>query len=112
MGRHTRGSPGRTHGGDLKAPRGSSVGDARDRRHDVVGRRPDLTRIGYRGNAAMTVRLTAQGEIVLEGTCSSEDAEVLLQSLTSTPTARVDLRACEFAHTAVIQVLLAAKPEL
>jgi hypothetical protein len=60
----------------------------------------------------MTVRLTAQGEIVLEGTCSSEDAEVLLQSLTSTPTARVDLRACEFAHTAVIQVLLAAKPEL
>ena len=60
----------------------------------------------------MTVRSTTLGEIVLEGTCSSEDAEVLLQSLTSTPTARVDLRACEFAHSAVIQVLMAAKPKL
>jgi hypothetical protein len=60
----------------------------------------------------MTVRSTTQGEIVLEGTCSSEDAEILLRNLTATPNARVDLRACEFAHSAVIQVLMAAKPKL
>jgi hypothetical protein len=60
----------------------------------------------------MTVRLAAHGDIVLEGTCPSEDAETLLQHLAATPTARVDLRACEFAHTAVIQVLLAAHTEL
>ena len=60
----------------------------------------------------MTVRFTTQGEIVLEGTCSSEDAEILLQNLIAMPAARVDLRACESAHTAVIQVLLAATPEL
>lgn len=60
----------------------------------------------------MTVRLTAQGEIVLEGACSSEDAEVLLQNLIAAPAARVDLRACESAHTAVIQVLLAANPNV
>jgi hypothetical protein len=60
----------------------------------------------------MTVRLTTEGDIVLEGHCSSEDAEILLQNLTSNPTAQVDLRACEFAHTAVIQVLMADKPKL
>jgi hypothetical protein len=60
----------------------------------------------------MTVRLTTHGEIVLEGACSSEDAEILLQNLIATPAARVDLRACETAHTAVIQVLLAANPNL
>lgn len=60
----------------------------------------------------MTVRSTVDGSIVLEGTCSSEDAEELLQSLVEVPGASVDLRACEFAHTAVVQVLLAAKPKL
>jgi hypothetical protein len=60
----------------------------------------------------MTVRLTAQGEIVLEGSCSSEDAEILLQHLTTSPAAQVDWRACELAHTAVIQVLMAANPKL
>ena len=60
----------------------------------------------------MTVRLTTQGEIVLEGTCSSEDAEILLQHIIATPATPVDWRACEFAHTAVIQVLMAASPKL
>jgi hypothetical protein len=60
----------------------------------------------------MTVRVTTQGEIVLEGTCSSEDAEILLQHIIATPAAPVDWRACELAHTAVIQVLMAANPKL
>lgn len=60
----------------------------------------------------MTVELQAQGTIVLAGRCPSEDAEVLLQHLLACPLATVDWSACESAHTAVIQVLLAAKPKL
>jgi hypothetical protein len=60
----------------------------------------------------MTVLLSAQGLLVLEGSCPVEDAEALLQHLASTPTATVDLRGCESAHSAVIQVLMAAKPKL
>jgi hypothetical protein len=60
----------------------------------------------------VTVRLLPEGAIVLEGACASEDAEALLQHLSATPGARVDLRACEFAHTAVIQVLMAADAKL
>jgi hypothetical protein len=60
----------------------------------------------------MTVRLTSQGEIALEGRCAGEDAEILLQHLAALPGARVDLRACGFAHTAVLQVLLAGAPRV
>lgn len=60
----------------------------------------------------MTVLLSVEGTIVLEGSCPSEDAEVLLQHLAGTPDATVDLRRCESAHTAVVQVLLAARPRV
>jgi hypothetical protein len=60
----------------------------------------------------MTIRLSAEGRIALEGDCSSEDAEPLLQMLQTHPNAEVDLRPCEAAHTAVIQVLLAAEREV
>jgi hypothetical protein len=60
----------------------------------------------------MTVLLSPEGVIVLEGSCPSEDADSLLQHLTSTPNATVDLRRCHAAHTAVIQILLAAGPKL
>jgi hypothetical protein len=60
----------------------------------------------------MTVRASADGAILLEGSCPSEDAEVLLQQLIAAPTAAVDLRRCEAAHTAVIQVLMAFRPKL
>ena len=60
----------------------------------------------------MTVRASADGAILLEGSCPSEDAEVLLQQLIAAPAAQVDIRRCDFAHTAVIQVLMAFKPKL
>lgn len=60
----------------------------------------------------MTVRTGEAEQIVLEGTCPSEEAEVLLQRLLATPEAVVDLQRCESLHAAVIQVLLAAKPNL
>ena len=60
----------------------------------------------------MTVRASAQGPVVLEGSCPSEDADALVQHLLANPGAAVDWRACEAAHSAVIQVLMAARPPL
>ncbi len=58
----------------------------------------------------MTVRLADDGAIRLEGDCPAEDAETLARFLLLDPSAIVDWRNCEKAHTAVIQVLLAARP--
>ena len=44
----------------------------------------------------------------LSGHCPSEEAEQLLAHLLAAPAATIDWRACEHAHTAVVQVLLAA----
>ena len=60
----------------------------------------------------MTVRTLPDGSIVLEGSCPSEDADLLVQCLLESPGTTVDWRACEAAHSAVIQVLLAARPRL
>jgi hypothetical protein len=60
----------------------------------------------------MTVLKPADDVLLLEGACPIEDAEILLQHLTGSPSATVDLRNCLSMHTAVIQVLLAAKPAL
>lgn len=57
----------------------------------------------------MTVAPGDGDVIVLEGLCPSDDAEPLLRRLLSAPEAAVDWRACEGAHTAVVQVLLAAR---
>jgi hypothetical protein len=60
----------------------------------------------------MTVSLAADGTIVLEGICSDEDAEPLLQYLSATPAANVDWRNCVGVHTTVVQVLMAAQPKI
>ena len=60
----------------------------------------------------MTVRLAADGTVQLEGACPIEDAEVLQRVLLAAPGATVDWRTCTAAHTAVVQILLAAKPIL
>jgi hypothetical protein len=60
----------------------------------------------------MSVTLAADGVIVLEGVCLIEDAEVLLRRLSDSPGAPVDWSGCEQAHTAVIQVLMAAAPRM
>ena len=56
----------------------------------------------------MTVAKRGDGVIALTGSCPVEDAETLLQLLLAAPGSRVDWSACETAHTAVIQVLLAS----
>jgi hypothetical protein len=60
----------------------------------------------------MTVRRDDNGHIALEGNCGAEDAETLLQMMLATPSARVDWTRCGELHTAVVQVILAAKPNL
>lgn len=60
----------------------------------------------------MTVIASSDGMIQLVGLCAIEDAEALLLSLAQDPGAGVDWSACEHAHTAVIQVLLAVRPRM
>jgi hypothetical protein len=60
----------------------------------------------------MSVRRHDDGTIILEGGCPAEDAESLLQLLQATPEARLDWAECGHLHTAVLQVILAARPLL
>ena len=60
----------------------------------------------------MTVRREADGTIVLEGRCPVEDAEPLRQLLQATPDAQCDWTRCSRLHTAVVQVIMAARPGL
>jgi hypothetical protein len=60
----------------------------------------------------VSVRRNDDGAIVLDGRCSVEDAEPLLQLLNATPQALCDWSRCSHLHTAVLQVLLATRPAL
>jgi hypothetical protein len=55
----------------------------------------------------MTVSVAEDGTILLAGNCPVEDAETLVRLLLANPAAEVDWTACDQAHTAVVQVLLA-----
>jgi hypothetical protein len=52
------------------------------------------------------------GVIVLEGECSVEDAESVLQLLQAQPAGPLDWTLCRYLHTAPLQVILAARPTL
>ena len=56
----------------------------------------------------MTVRRGDDGLIVLDGVCTVEHAEPLLQLLQTMPAAEVDWRQCGQLHTAVLQLVLAS----
>ena len=60
----------------------------------------------------MTVRRDTDGKIVLDGHCPVEDAEPLCQLLQATPDALCDWTRCSHLHTAVVQVIMAARPAL
>ena len=55
----------------------------------------------------MSVQLHGQ-VIALSGHCGSDDAERLVGHLLDQPNAIIDWTGCERAHTAVVQVVLAA----
>jgi hypothetical protein len=54
----------------------------------------------------------AEDMAVADGASIVEDALTLLEFLQSHATAKVDLSSCTHLHTAVLQVLLAARPEI
>ena len=60
----------------------------------------------------MTVRLTPDGTIALSDACGVEDAEVLQGHLLAVPDSTVEWSACQHLHSAVLQVLLIARPRL
>lgn len=60
----------------------------------------------------MSVRIVSDGVIALEGNCPLEDAELLQRSLLAHPAAAVDWSACSHVHTAIVQILLVARPQL
>jgi hypothetical protein len=60
----------------------------------------------------MTLRRLDETTIALEGICSIDDAEPLLERLINEPYLRVDWRSCEQAHAALVQILLVARPAL
>ncbi len=49
---------------------------------------------------------------VLEGVCTVEEAESLLGWLQEHPKGKVNLKKCEHLHAAVLQVLMAAGPDV
>lgn len=57
----------------------------------------------------MTVQMI-EGRLLLGPVCPVDDAEGLLEQLLTHPEAPVDLSGCTHLHTAVAQVLLAARP--
>ena len=59
----------------------------------------------------MTVRATRDC-VALEGNCPAEDAETLIGLLIENPGTMVDLAECGSVHTAVAQVLIAARPAM
>ena len=54
----------------------------------------------------MSIRKAQDSCIVLEGHCSVEDVEPLLQGLLESPAAKIDWRDCHGAHAAVVQLML------
>jgi len=58
----------------------------------------------------MSLRQDSDGTIVLYGSCSVDEAEPLQRMLISGRSADVDWSQCTHIHTAVLQVLLAARP--
>jgi hypothetical protein len=60
----------------------------------------------------MTVQVDDAGVIELKGRCAAGDAELLLQRLLAAPGSSVEWSSCEHLHSAVLQVLLAARPPM
>ena len=58
----------------------------------------------------MPFKLT-KSTVTAEESCTVEDAMPLLEHLIIHPAAKIDLRRCTSLHSAVLQVLLAAKPK-
>ena len=54
----------------------------------------------------------AKNAVTATGSCTVEDAMPLLEFLQTHPHAKVNLGPCGHLHTAILQVLLAARPQI
>jgi hypothetical protein len=59
----------------------------------------------------MSVRIL-DGAVRIDGNGLVEDAETILAALLGDPTLAVDLGGCGRVHTAIVQVLLALRPQI
>jgi hypothetical protein len=60
----------------------------------------------------VSLRRDADGTIVLHGSCPVDEADALHRLLLSDPTARLDWTQCNHLHSAILQLVLAARPIL
>lgn len=60
----------------------------------------------------MSVSMDSAGQIRLSGVAPAEDAEPLLRLLLDYPLSTIDWRDCEVCHTAVLQVIMAARRDV
>jgi len=60
----------------------------------------------------MSVHLTEDGRIALEGDSGLDDAEPLLLLISANSGASVDWRDCTGAHAAILQILMASRAPL
>ena len=49
---------------------------------------------------------------VLEGECTIEESEVLLQWFIDTPSGKINAKTLTHLHTAVLQIIMAAQPKI
>ena len=78
----------------------------------LLGDGRSLASVGCKGDIAVSVGRNGDGNIILDGKCPVEDAEPLLELLQAAPSASLDWGRCSHIHTAVFQVVLAARPAL
>jgi hypothetical protein len=57
----------------------------------------------------MPIRFT-KNVAYLEGECDMDDVEPLLEWFREHPKGKVNLKECQFLHTAVLQILMAVRP--
>jgi hypothetical protein len=60
----------------------------------------------------MSLRQDADGTIFLFGSCPVDEAEPLHRMLLSDRTAQLDWTQCSHLHTAILQLVIAARPAL
>lgn len=58
----------------------------------------------------MSVFLSGDGIVVIQGDCTLDEAETLAELLSARPGGIVDWTACKHLHTAPMQVLLRIRP--
>lgn len=60
----------------------------------------------------MPIRYETEARAVFTGICTPEEADGFLEWLRATPAPAIDLAACTLLHTALAQLIMAARPRV